>query len=138
MLILQNKCHKYWPEFFIGITEYGSLEVELKEENNEEDYIVRSFTVSDHKSTSRAVIQFNYTAWSTVDGLPKDRKRFLKFVQAVRDTYYRMDVNKEKRSMIVHCRYDHNNLRDYISGHLHQMIVFNHIYVLLSIQQWCR
>jgi protein tyrosine phosphatase len=56
----KEMCHRYWPTS--EKQQYGSITVEVNEETDSGDYVIRQMTVTESQAT-RVVTQFHYTNW---------------------------------------------------------------------------
>ena len=116
VLLLQTKCHQYWPAY--GSTVYGAYRVTLKSVEPLVEYTIRVFHVKkvlfnavlidqnlrtfvqEIASSSENIVevhQFHYTVWPD-HGIPKDGTPLLSFHKRVEKFHKRGDT-----PMVVHC-----------------------------------
>jgi len=85
----QVKCHTYWPSGSINSVlecEDVQLKVELIEEIQKSNYVLRNFKLSSTNSEEvRIVHQYHYITWPDF-GVPATPSDFLQFLQDVRET----------------------------------------------------
>uniref|UniRef100_H2ZAR3 Tyrosine-protein phosphatase non-receptor type 20 n=1 Tax=Ciona savignyi TaxID=51511 RepID=H2ZAR3_CIOSA len=79
------KCEQYWPE--PGCTlRCGSFEIQLREENEKDSYITRTFIVSQSNQSHkpRSISQLHFTTWPD-HGVPSSTTGFLRFYHHVKE-----------------------------------------------------
>ena len=100
--LLQKKCFQYWPEFFSGFNDYGSLHVKLEQRVDGGFFITRHFTISKEGSKDiRNVQHFQLLDW-VQSKIPRSTEKFLDFVQAVEKSRSQTSV---LAPLVVHGRY---------------------------------
>ena len=108
LIVMQNKCARYWPSKDRETGCYGKIMVRLVDEKTTVDFTLREFEVcfkyddcgAVQLDGGRKVYQYHFTAWPD-HGVPSDPGCVLNFLN---------EVNKRQESMenagpvIVHCR----------------------------------
>uniref|UniRef100_H2ZAR0 Tyrosine-protein phosphatase non-receptor type 20 n=1 Tax=Ciona savignyi TaxID=51511 RepID=H2ZAR0_CIOSA len=82
---IMAKCEQYWPE--PGCTlRCGSFEIQLREENEKDSYITRTFIVSQSNQSHkpRSISQLHFTTWPD-HGVPSSTTGFLRFYHHVKE-----------------------------------------------------
>eukprot|EP01134_Creolimax_fragrantissima_P003803 CFRG3803T1 len=60
----RSKVTRYWPDDPKGIASYGTKDVVFESEQNNKDYCIRNFTITNVETDqSRKIRQFHYTSW---------------------------------------------------------------------------
>ena len=97
-LLLQVKCHKYWPETPGKAAFYTPVHIYIQESLVLAEYTVRTFSLQqDGNKTERIVRQFHFTVWPD-HGVPEYPSPLLQFVRKV------MQEDPMKNGpMVVHC-----------------------------------
>ena len=97
-VILQNKCHQYWPEELGRRVRYGAVEVAMIKEEILAYYIIRTLQVMRDEET-RTVTHYQFTGWPDKT-IPSHTLSLLEFLAK---------INKQKASLsdspiVIHCR----------------------------------
>eukprot|EP00058_Branchiostoma_floridae_P025625 XP_002611115.1 hypothetical protein BRAFLDRAFT_206147 [Branchiostoma floridae] len=95
-LLLQEKCHKYWPG---EVEMYGDICVEAKGDKTFQDYTVRTFHITNTKKAScRTIQQFHFHGWPEI-GIPANAAGMLDLIGQVE----RQQQQSGNGPITVHC-----------------------------------
>ena len=104
-LLLQEVCHRYWPEGRGNSELFGKYSVTLKAQENCNDYIVRKMDISDSQATMSpgdngfTVTQFQYVRWPE-DGVPQSTTGVLEMANLVQ----KVQMGSGNKAIVVMCK----------------------------------
>ncbi len=123
--LLQKKCFRYWPDFYSGFNDYGSLKVKLDKIINGSVFITRHIKISKKGSKdTRNVQHFQLLNWNQ-NKLPQSSEDFLDFVQEVEKSRNQTSL---LAPLVVHGRYASRNFKIKTNNYFSeaQLLSYNH------------